>query len=159
MAKSARASSRKSARVNTRAKVFLPAYDARTARLSEKLQQIATEKKPTDVNVMEVDTGMLQLLRIKKESPLTASPDATKEGEQAEGRSLCTVSPPLSPSLVSRPVIPIPSYFLDRDASQSESEEEEDFYMALGLVTPWAFFGSGAHMEIDGSEEETEEES
>lgn len=46
MAKSARASTRKRNNANLRAKVFGPAHDARTQRLSEKLQQLAAAPKP-----------------------------------------------------------------------------------------------------------------
>ncbi|KAL2393241.1 hypothetical protein ABEF93_001741 [Exophiala dermatitidis] len=56
MAKSARASVVKRNHRNLRAKVFGPAHDARTARLSAKLQELAAKPRPTDDKVMEVET-------------------------------------------------------------------------------------------------------
>lgn len=48
MAKSVRASVSKRNSANLRAKVFGPAADARTARLSAKLQELASQPKPTN---------------------------------------------------------------------------------------------------------------
>lgn len=55
MAKSARASVRKRNNATLRAKVFGPAFDARTERLSAKLQEIANTPKSEDKKAMEVD--------------------------------------------------------------------------------------------------------
>ena len=55
MAKSARASTRKRNNANLRTKVFGPAFDARTERLSAKLQEIANTPKPEEDKQMEVD--------------------------------------------------------------------------------------------------------
>lgn len=55
MAKSARSSNTKRNNRNLRAKVFGPAHDARTARLSAKLQEIAAKPRPTDEKAMDVD--------------------------------------------------------------------------------------------------------
>lgn len=56
MAKSARASVRKRNNANLRAKIFGPAHDARTERLSAKLQELASAPKPEQEKVMDVDT-------------------------------------------------------------------------------------------------------
>ena len=55
MAKSARASTRKRNNANLRTKVFGPAFDARTERLSAKLQELANTPKPDEEKKMEVD--------------------------------------------------------------------------------------------------------
>ncbi|KIW97003.1 uncharacterized protein Z519_02394 [Cladophialophora bantiana CBS 173.52] len=55
MAKSARASVVKKNHRNLRAKVYGPASDARTARLSAKLQELAAKPKPETEKVMDVD--------------------------------------------------------------------------------------------------------
>lgn len=55
MAKSARSSDTKRNHRNLRAKVFGPAHDARTARLSAKLQELAAKPRVTEDKVMEVD--------------------------------------------------------------------------------------------------------
>lgn len=60
MAKSARASSKKRNHANLRKKVFGPAHDARTERLSAKLQEIANTAKPDDEKPMEVDGEKLE---------------------------------------------------------------------------------------------------
>ncbi|KAK5065066.1 hypothetical protein LTR84_000901 [Exophiala bonariae] len=60
MAKSARSSNTKRNNRNLRAKVFGPAHDARTARLSAKLQEIAAKPRPTDDKVMQVDESAEQ---------------------------------------------------------------------------------------------------
>jgi len=56
MAKSARSSNTKRNNRNLRAKVFGPADDARTARLSAKLQEIAAKPRQTEDKAMDVDT-------------------------------------------------------------------------------------------------------
>ncbi|PYI26576.1 hypothetical protein BP00DRAFT_430213 [Aspergillus indologenus CBS 114.80] len=57
MAKSGRASVIKRNRANLRATVFGPAVDARTERLSAKLQELAAQPKPTEGNSkMEMDS-------------------------------------------------------------------------------------------------------
>ena len=55
MAKSARASTRKRNNAKLRTKVFGPAIDARTERLSAKLQELANAPKPEEEKKMEVD--------------------------------------------------------------------------------------------------------
>lgn len=55
MAKSARASTRKRNNATLRTKVFGPAYDARTERLSNKLQELANAPKPDQEKKMHVD--------------------------------------------------------------------------------------------------------
>ena len=57
MAKSVRASVVKRNHRNLRAKVFGPVHDARTARLSAKLQELAAKPKPEAEKVMDVDAG------------------------------------------------------------------------------------------------------
>jgi Protein of unknown function (DUF2423) len=56
MAKGARASSRKRNNAVLRAKIFGPAHDARTERLSAKLQELVSKPKPAEERVMEVDS-------------------------------------------------------------------------------------------------------
>lgn len=60
MAKSARSSNTKRNNRNLRAKVFGPADDARTARLSAKLQEIAAKPRPTENKAMDVDEPVEQ---------------------------------------------------------------------------------------------------
>jgi hypothetical protein len=55
MAKSARASVVKKNHRKLRATVFGPAHDARTARLSAKLQELAAKPKPETEKPMEID--------------------------------------------------------------------------------------------------------
>src|ERR1700761_2690635 len=55
MAKSARASEVKRNHRKLRATVFGPAHDARTARLSAKLQELAAKPKPETEKAMDVD--------------------------------------------------------------------------------------------------------
>lgn len=55
MAKGARASTRKRNNAALRAKVFGPAHDARTERLSAKLQEIAAKPRPETEKEMEVE--------------------------------------------------------------------------------------------------------
>lgn len=56
MAKGARASSRKRNNAALRAKVFGPAHDARTERLSAKLQELVSKPKPAEERAMQVDS-------------------------------------------------------------------------------------------------------
>lgn len=56
MAKSARSSDTKRNHANLRKRVFGPVADARTARLSAKLQEVAAKSRPTDDKAMEVET-------------------------------------------------------------------------------------------------------
>jgi Protein of unknown function (DUF2423) len=56
MAKGARASSRKRNNAALRATIFGPAHDARTKRLSAKLQELVSKPKSADEKVMEVDS-------------------------------------------------------------------------------------------------------
>ncbi len=55
MAKSARASTRKRNNAALRTKVFGPAFDARTERLSAKLQELANAPKPEQEKKMDMD--------------------------------------------------------------------------------------------------------
>lgn len=55
MAKSQRASSRKRNNAVLRSKLFGPASDARTERLSAKLQEMASKPKPEQEKAMDVD--------------------------------------------------------------------------------------------------------
>ena len=57
MAKSARASVVKRNHRNLRAKVFGPAHDARTARLSAKLQALVAKPRPDQDKAMDVDNS------------------------------------------------------------------------------------------------------
>ncbi len=56
MAKGARASTRKRNNAALRAKIFGPAVDARTERLSAKLQELVSRPKPAEERAMEVDS-------------------------------------------------------------------------------------------------------
>ncbi|ERF69121.1 hypothetical protein EPUS_01077 [Endocarpon pusillum Z07020] len=56
MAKGARASTRKRNNAALRAKIFGPAVDARTERLSAKLQELVSRSKPSVERMMEVDS-------------------------------------------------------------------------------------------------------
>jgi hypothetical protein len=55
MAKGLRASTRKRNNAKLRATIFGPAYDARTERLSAKLQELASQPRPDQERLMEVD--------------------------------------------------------------------------------------------------------
>lgn len=55
MAKSVRASVSKRNRANLRSTVFAPADNARTERLSAKLQEIASRPKPKDRDMSDID--------------------------------------------------------------------------------------------------------
>jgi Protein of unknown function (DUF2423) len=56
MAKGARASTRKRNNAALRAKIFGPAHDARTERLSAKLQELVSKPKPEQERIMEIDS-------------------------------------------------------------------------------------------------------
>lgn len=71
MAKSQRASSRKRNNAALRSKVFDPATNARTARLSAKLQELASKPKAEEEKAMDVDR-----------------PEGTKEEESASAEDL-----------------------------------------------------------------------
>lgn len=55
MAKGLRASSRKKNNAVLRERVFGPAFDARTARLSAKLQELAAQPPPEQERAMDID--------------------------------------------------------------------------------------------------------
>ena len=55
MAKGLRASSRKKNNAALRERVFGPAFDARTARLSAKLQELAAQPPPEQEKAMDID--------------------------------------------------------------------------------------------------------
>jgi hypothetical protein len=63
MAKGLRASTRKRNNAKLRATVFGPAYDARTERLSAKLQELASQPRPDQERLMEVDSSDKDNLR------------------------------------------------------------------------------------------------
>ena len=79
MAKSARASTRKRNNVNLRTKVFGPAYDARTERLSAKLQELANAPKPEQEKKMDVDED-------KKDADADAPAVNDDQGQQMPSR-------------------------------------------------------------------------
>ncbi len=56
MAKSTRASTRKRNNAALRSKIFGPAVDARTERLSAKLQELISKPKPAEETVTQVDS-------------------------------------------------------------------------------------------------------
>lgn len=60
MAKSARASTKKRNNANLRSKVFGPAHDARTERLSAKLQELANTPKPEQEGKKDMDVDSAQ---------------------------------------------------------------------------------------------------
>ncbi len=60
MAKSARASTKKSNRTKLRARVFRPIEDARTQRLSAKLMALASQPRPDRLDAMEVEPSRFQ---------------------------------------------------------------------------------------------------
>lgn len=76
MAKSQRASSRKRNNAALRSKVFDPATNARTARLSAKLQELASKPKAEEEKAMDVDRPE----DAKVEEP--ASAEDVEEGER-----------------------------------------------------------------------------
>ena len=90
MAKSARASTRKRNNAALRAKVFGPAVDARTARLSAKLQELVSRPKPAEERAMEVD-GLAEEAK-EHGSPSTDNANLIDGDETANGK------PDLSPS-------------------------------------------------------------
>jgi hypothetical protein len=71
MAKGLRASTRKRNNAKLRSTVFGPASDARTARLSAKLQEVASQPRPDQERVMEVNNS---------EGKDSAGPDAGADG-------------------------------------------------------------------------------
>lgn len=72
MAKGARASSKKRNHANLRKKVFAPTYDARTERLSAKLQEIANAPKPEQEKKMDVDSDKVD--NVDTENAATDAP-------------------------------------------------------------------------------------
>ena len=78
MAKGLRASSRKKNNQALRAKVFAPAIDARTERLSSKLQELAAKPRPDEERVMDVD-----------EQPEEKQEEQKSTQPPADGRSKC----------------------------------------------------------------------
>ncbi|RPA83850.1 hypothetical protein BJ508DRAFT_413184 [Ascobolus immersus RN42] len=122
MAKSARASTRKEAKRNIRAKVFDPVALERTERLSQKLLEIAAQAKPqppVSSNSMDVDQ------------------ENTNKSNAEEGRLSLPLCPPTSPLRIYS-ALHVPPSFLEWSSDDSGSEEEEEFYMQLGLVVPSA---------------------
>ena len=73
MAKGARASTRKRNNATLRAKVFRPAYDARTERLSAKLQELASAPRPEQEKTMYVEEE-------KKEADTDATTNTEAQG-------------------------------------------------------------------------------
>ena len=82
MAKGLRASSRKKNNAALRERVFGPAFDARTARLSAKLQEIAAQPPPEQERAMNMDED------VEKE-------DAEKSTEADDAGRLLTRGPKL----------------------------------------------------------------
>ena len=74
MAKGLRASTRKKNNAKLRSTVFGPASDARTERLSAKLQEIASQPRPDQERAMEVANS---------EDKDNTSPDAGADGPLA----------------------------------------------------------------------------
>jgi hypothetical protein len=89
MAKGARASTRKRNNAALRAKVFGPAVDARTARLSAKLQELVSRPKPAEERVMEVDS-------MTEEVKEQGSP-STNDANLIDGDKTVNGKPDLSP--------------------------------------------------------------
>ncbi|RVX68084.1 hypothetical protein B0A52_08223 [Exophiala mesophila] len=92
MAKSARSSDTKRNNANLRKRVFGPAADARTARLSAKLQELAAKSRPTDDKIMEVDSASVQREKDQKKDQQSLSKDNDQDmdldGQEAQpGRS------------------------------------------------------------------------
>lgn len=83
MAKSQRASSRKRNNAALRSKIFGPATDARTERLSAKLQELASKPKPEEERAMDVD----QPEATKEEE--TVSAEVQEEGERVPTLETC----------------------------------------------------------------------
>lgn len=79
MAKSARSSVRKRNNATLRAKIFGPAVDARTERLSAKLQELINKPKPEEEKAMDVDE--------QKEDDSTK--DATSTGIEGQNALDC----------------------------------------------------------------------
>lgn len=84
MAKSQRASSRKRNNAALRSKVFDPATNARTARLSAKLQELASKPKAEEEKAMDVD----RTEGTKEEE--SASTEDPEGGEHCLLRESCT---------------------------------------------------------------------
>jgi Protein of unknown function (DUF2423) len=74
MAKGARASTRKRNNAALRSKIFGPASDARTERLSAKLQELVSKPKPAIEKIMEVDST----------SPEDAGEEKAQEGPSGQ---------------------------------------------------------------------------
>jgi Protein of unknown function (DUF2423) len=76
MAKGLRASSRKKNNAALRDRLFGPASDARTERLSAKLQELAAKPRPDQERAMEVDNENVQ--------ENAAASEAKSEGQSPE---------------------------------------------------------------------------
>ncbi|OCK84813.1 hypothetical protein K432DRAFT_288135 [Lepidopterella palustris CBS 459.81] len=116
MAKSLRASTKKTNRSKLRARVFAPAENARTERLSAKLLKLASQPRPAKTAEMELDSEDAAKSDVQQDAP---------QDQQAEGLSPC-ISWSISPSLYPR----------DTDATPQKLEherEEELFFTLLGL--------------------------
>ena len=84
MAKGLRASTRKRNSANLRTKVFDPIYNARTERLSAKLQELASKPRPETEKTMDVDQDQDQ------DQEATAEQDTkleTTEDMDVDGKS------------------------------------------------------------------------
>ena len=66
MAKGLRASSRKKNNAALRNRIFVPASDARTERLSAKLQELAAKPRPNQERRMDVDTDETKQAQTKE---------------------------------------------------------------------------------------------
>ncbi|KAF7513286.1 hypothetical protein GJ744_009707 [Endocarpon pusillum] len=78
MAKSARASTRKRNNAALRAKIFGPAVDARTERLSAKLQELVSRSKPAAERMMEVDSTSEEVKEQRSTGDTNIGDDAPK---------------------------------------------------------------------------------
>lgn len=80
MAKSQRASTTKRNNAALRSKVFGPASDARTERLSAKLQELASKPRPDQERAMDVD-DLPEDVKDKEEKTGTLEEAADAEGK------------------------------------------------------------------------------
>jgi hypothetical protein len=83
MAKSARASSTKRNNAAMRAKLYGPASDSRTERLSAKLQELASKPRPDQERAMDVD-DMPAALKDELEKAESTSKGADDQGTREE---------------------------------------------------------------------------
>ncbi|KAI9757848.1 MAG: major facilitator super transporter protein [Chaenotheca gracillima] len=115
MAKGLRSSVKKANRTKLRDRVTRPVEDARTERLSAKLQELASQPKPSEEAKMDVEEIQSSSHPSKTEPTTT---DETLEG--------------WSPNLIS---MPVPSFLLRRSHdNEPPGVAAEEFFNILGLV-------------------------